>query len=137
MSTLNAGPEAGGEVKSPSLLPAILSLFTSSATLICCALPALLVSLGMGAVMAGLVETVPQITWLGKHKGVVFGVAFVVLAAAGVMQWRARNLPCPADPAKARACTLLRRISWVLWWISVAAFLIGGFFAFFAASLLA
>jgi hypothetical protein len=36
-------------------------------------------------------------------------------------------------PAAARA----RRISRIVWWISLAAFLAGGFFAFFAASLFA
>ena len=40
------------DVKSPSTLPAFLSLFTSTGTLVCCALPALLVSIGAGAVMA-------------------------------------------------------------------------------------
>ena len=59
------------DVRSPSTLPAFLSLFTSTGTLICCALPALLVSIGAGAVMAGLIEAVPQITWLGKNKGFV------------------------------------------------------------------
>lgn len=120
------------EIKPPSVLPATLSLFTSAGTLICCALPAMLVSLGMGAVMAGLIEAVPGITWLGKHKAAVFSVAGVVLAASGYWQWRARNLPCPADPAKARACARLRTISWVFWWTSVAFFLIGAFFAFAA-----
>ena len=129
--------DATEEVKSPSVLPAVLSLFTSTGTLLCCALPALLVSLGMGAVMAGLIETVPQIVWLGKHKPAVFGVAAVVLAAAGALQWRARSLPCPIDPVKARACSRLRTFSWIVWWLSVALFCVGGFFAFFAASLLA
>lgn len=123
------------DVRPPSVLPATLSLFTSLSTLIRCALPAMLVSLGMGAVMAGLIETVPQITWLGQYKVWVFSVAGIVLAASGYWQWRARLMPCPADPAKAKACQRLRRISWGLWGISVAAFLIGAFFAFFAASL--
>ena len=123
------------DVRPPSVLPATLSLFTSLSTLICCALPAMLVSLGMGAVMAGLIETVPQITWLGQYKVWVFAVAGIVLAASGYWQWRARLMPCPADPAKAKACQRLRRISWGLWGISVAALLIGAFFAFFAASL--
>lgn len=119
-------------VKSPSILPATLSLFTSTGTLICCALPAMLVTLGMGAVMAGLIETVPWITWLGKHKTITFSVAGIVLAAAGLWQWHARTLPCPADPAKARACARLRTISWVLWWTSVVFFAVGVFFAYFA-----
>lgn len=124
------------EIKPPSVLPATLALFTSVSTLICCALPALLVSIGMGAVMAGLIETVPGITWMGANKPIVFTVAGLVLAASGAWQWHARTLPCPVDPVKARACTRLRRIGWVLWWISVAAFVVGGFFAFFAADLL-
>lgn len=124
------------EIKPPSVLPATLALFTSVSTLVCCALPALLVSIGMGAVMAGLIEAVPGITWMGANKPIVFTVAGLVLAASGAWQWHARTLPCPADPVKARACTRLRRISWGLWWLSVAAFLVGGFFAFFAADLL-
>ncbi len=120
------------EIKPPSVLPATLALFTSVSTLICCALPALLVSVGMGAVMAGLIETVPGITWMGANKPLVFTVAGLVLAASGAWQWHARSLPCPADPAKAKACARLRRISWILWWTGVAAFAVGGFFAFFA-----
>lgn len=130
---MNAAQE---DVKSPSILPATLALFTSVSTLICCALPALLVSVGMGAVMAGLIETVPGITWMGANKPIVFTVAGLVLAAAGAWQWHARTLPCPADPARAKACARLRRVSWVLWWIGVAAFVVGAFFAFFAADLL-
>lgn len=124
------------EIKPPSVLPATLSLFTSLSTLICCALPALLVSIGMGAVMAGLIETVPGITWMGANKTVVFSVAGLVIAASGAWQWRARSLPCPADPAKAKACARLRLISWTLWWISVAALAVGAFFAFLAKYLL-
>ena len=86
--------------------------------------------------MAGLIETVPGITWMGANKPIVFAVAGVILAASGAWQWHARSLPCPADPVKARACNRLRRIGWVLWWISLIAYLIGAFFAFFAVYLL-
>lgn len=122
---------ADQEIKPPSTLPATIALFTSLGTLICCALPAMLVLAGMGAVWAGVLNAVPGITVFGENKEIVFGVTALVLLASGAWQWHARNLPCPADPAKARACTRLRRISWTLWGISVAAFAIGGFFAFF------
>ena len=120
------------DIKSPSALPAYLSLFTSTGTLVCCALPALLVSIGAGAVMAGLIETIPQIVWLGKNKLWVFAFAGLMILMSGALQWRARSMPCPVDPVKARACTRTRKISWIVWWISVAAFIVGGFFAFFA-----
>jgi hypothetical protein len=123
------------QVKPPSTLPAFLSLFTSTGTLICCALPAMLVSLGAGAVMAGLIEAVPQITWLGKNKAAVFGVAGVLLALSGAWQWHARSLPCPADKAQAEACARARKVSWVVWGLSVAFYAVGFFFAFLAAAI--
>lgn len=92
----------------------------------------MLVSIGAGAVMAGIIETVPQITWLGKNKAWVFLFAAFMIAVSGFMQWRGRNAPCPTDPKKAQACMRTRRISWVIWWVSVVAFIVGGFFAFFA-----
>jgi hypothetical protein len=87
------------DIRPPSMLPAFLTLFTSTGTLICCALPALLVSIGAGAVMAGLIEAVPQITWIGKHKTAVFAVAGILLVVSGAWQWHARSLPCPVCPA--------------------------------------
>lgn len=122
---------AQDEIKSPSVLPATLSLFTSVTTLICCALPAMLVMVGMGAVWSGVLGAVPGITWFGANKALVFSITGLVLTASGAWQWHARTLPCPIDPVQARACTRLRRISWTLWGISVAAFCVGGFFAFF------
>lgn len=113
-----------------------LALFGSTATLVCCALPALLVSIGMGAAVAGLVTAVPQITWLSTHKPLVFGLAGAVILAAGVMHWRARNAPCPTDPAAARACQRLRTVSTVLLGASALAWSVGAFFAFLAADLL-
>ncbi len=113
----------------------MLALFTSASTLICCALPALFVVLGMGAVTAGLVSAVPQIVFLSEHKEIVFAVAGVMLAAAAYMMWRSRNDPCPIDPEAAIACTRARKLSkWILV-VSVALYVIGFFFAFLAADL--
>jgi hypothetical protein len=39
----------------------IASLFTSVSTLLCCALPSLLVAVGMGAVVAGMVSDFPAL----------------------------------------------------------------------------
>ena len=113
-------------------LAPLLSLFTSAGTLICCALPALMVSLGMGAALAGLLSDFPQIVWLSQHKTAVFGAAAFMIALAGVMMWQARRLPCPADPQKAKACARLRKISWAIYGFSVLAFATGVFFAFIA-----
>jgi len=107
-----------------------LSIFTSSGTLVCCALPALLVVLGAGAALSGLVSTVPQIVWLSANKELVFGVAAAMLAAAGTLQWQARRAPCPADPVLASACMRVRRTSMWIFAGSAAIFLVGALFAF-------
>ncbi len=106
------------------------TLLASTATLVCCVLPAVLVSLGAGAVLVGLVSAFPQLVWLSEHKVGVFAVAGGLLAASGVLIWRARSLPCPVEPVAARSCMRLRRISAVLYGISVVSFAAGGLFAF-------
>ncbi len=114
-----------------SLAP-VLSLFLSAGTLVCCALPALFISLGMGAALAGLVTAVPQMIWLSQYKVAVFSAAGLMLAVAGIMQYRGRNLPCPTDPAQAKACARLRKISFGIYVFSILMFLTGAFFAFIA-----
>ena len=109
-----------------------LSLFTSGGTLICCALPALLVGLGAGAVMASLVSSVPQIVWFSEHKLGVFIFAGIMLSISGFLQWKARSLPCPSDIALAEICNKTRVNSLRVYYFSVTVFLIGGFMAFAA-----
>ena len=111
---------------------ALLSIFTSAGTLICCALPAALVALGAGAALTALVGAVPQLVWLSEHKDALFAVAAAMLALAGLMQWRARTAPCPIDPAQRAACLSARRLSRGVYLGSVAVFLVGGFFAYLA-----
>ena len=117
-----------------TFLPA-LSLFTSAGTLICCALPALLVSIGAGAALAGLVSTAPWLVALSKYKLYTFGGAGVMLLIAGCARWHMRNAPCPADPNQAAACMKMRRFSKWIYWLSVAIYVVGFFFAFIAADL--
>ena len=115
-----------------SYASALLSLFSSSSTLICCALPALLVSLGAGAALSGLISAVPQLVVLSEYKALVFGFAFVILLGNGVWQWRKRGDPCPIGLSAERAaqCDSVRQVSWRIYWVSVALFLVGAWFAF-------
>jgi hypothetical protein len=106
------------------------ALLTSSATLVCCVLPAILVALGAGAAVAGLVTAVPQLIWLSEHKAWVFGIAGALLIASGIALWYGRSLPCPGDPVAARSCQRLRRWSASLYGLALASFVLGAAFAF-------
>ncbi|MEM0929042.1 MAG: hypothetical protein AAGI89_07105 [Pseudomonadota bacterium] len=118
-----------------ALAPTI-SLFASTGTLVCCALPALFITLGMGATFAGLVSAVPQLIWLSQYKAYVFLGAGIMLGISAYTRWRSRNDPCPIDPELAHACTRMRVIGGLLLWISVALYAVGGFFAFIAPRLI-
>lgn len=106
------------------------ALLASSSTLVCCVLPAVLVSLGAGAALVGLVAAVPQLVWLSEHKAAVFGFAGVALLFSGTLLWQARRLPCPADPVAARSCLRLRGMSRNLYVVALAAYALGAGFAF-------
>lgn len=107
-----------------------LSLFASSSTLVCCAIPALLVALGAGAALASLVSVFPQVVWLSEHKLALFAVAGAALAAGGVLQWRSSTAPCPLDPSLRDSCLRTRRTARRVYAASVLLYLAGGWFAF-------
>jgi hypothetical protein len=98
----------------------VLSLLFTSGTLVCCVLPATLVLLGAGSVMASLVSVVPSLVLLSANKPIVFGLAGVALLVAGVALWRqATSGSCPSDPDRRRACLRLQRQARLLFSVSV------------------
>jgi hypothetical protein len=106
------------------------ALLASSATLVCCVLPAAFVAIGAGAALAGLVTAIPQLIWLSEHKALVFMVAGALLTVSGAALWIGRRAPCPTDPALARSCQRLRRLSAVIYAIALMCFALGATFAF-------
>lgn len=107
-----------------------LALFGSASTLVCCALPALLISIGAGAVMAGLTAAIPGIMWLSAHKDILFVLSGVLMIFSTSLWWRQRHAPCPVDPVKAAACHRLRRINKWLLAVAWVAYACGLFFAY-------
>lgn len=124
-----AGSDGRAELRR-SAASSWLALFAGTSTLVCCALPALLVTLGAGAALATLVSVVPQIVWLSEHKAWVFGLGAVMLALGGAAQWQQRHAPCPLDPALRQACMAQRRRSAWIYGVSLLLFAVGGWFAF-------
>lgn len=118
-------------------LMAWLSLFASTGTLFCCALPSLLVALGMGASLAGLVTAVPQLIWLSQYKELVFLGSGGAILVSGLVQYMAQPKACPTDPALAEACRTARNWSLPILFISALIWSVGAFFAFLAPLLLA
>lgn len=110
-----------------------VALLGSLGTLLCCAIPAMLVSLGAGAAMASLVTNVPQLVWLSEHKIPLFIFAAIMLAISGVTTYLNRSAACPTDPALAKSCKRVRRFASGIFFASVALYAVGFYFAFIAA----
>jgi len=113
-----------------------IALLTSLSTLICCTLPAIMITLGMGAALSSLTSNVPQLIWLSERKALVFGGSLILLCLAWGVRYLTRNMPCPADPAQAKICANLRAIGgWVLY-IGLGVWAVGAFSAFILPKLL-
>jgi hypothetical protein len=109
---------------------AFAALLASSTTLVCCVLPAVMVSFGAGAAVVGLITAFPQLIWLSEHKAAVFGIATGLLVISGMLLAWARRLPCPIDSDLGRKCMRLRRIGARLYLVSAALLVLSAIVAF-------
>ncbi len=112
-----------------------LSLFTSIGTLMCCALPALLVTLGLGASLAGIIGAAPWITSVSDYKIPIFVISGILLIISSIIVLRARRLPCPIDPKQAIVCKRLRKFNVITTVLAWSIYITGFFFAFLAVHL--
>ncbi len=108
-----------------------LTLFASSGTLICCALPIILVTLGMGAAVASLTSSFPILITLSQHKIWVFAISGILLAIAFWLTYRSAQ-SCPTDPELARVCEQTQRWNRRILWASIIIWSIGFSAAFLA-----
>ncbi len=108
-----------------------VTLFASTGTLVCCALPIILVTLGMGATVAALTSTFPFLITLSQHKEWVFAGSAVMLALSAWIIYRPEH-SCPVDPDLGRICDRTQVWNRRIYWISVILWGVGIFAAFLA-----
>lgn len=106
-----------------------LTLFASTGTLVCCALPIILVTLGLGATVAALTSSFPILIKLSQHKEWVFAFSGAMLMLSGWLMYRPGRT-CPADPELGRLCTKTQIWNRGVYWSSVTIWGIGFVAAF-------
>jgi mercuric ion transport protein len=117
-----------------------LSLFTSLGTLLCCALPSLLVLVGLGATVASVLSAVPALVTLSHHKNWVFTIAGLLIGGNFVYTYaiaprlRARGAACSTETPE--ACDTASAVSRTVLWIAAAIYSIGVFSAYVLGPLL-
>ena len=100
----------------------LISLFASSSTLICCALPAVFIVIGAGATFASIISIFPFLVVISKYKVSITLVSLLILVFAGYINYRTYYLPCPADPELGRICLQTRKRSRSIYYFSVILF---------------
>lgn len=124
-----ARAEGAHRTRVPGDAPALgwLALAASGGTLVCCALPIVLVTLGFGATVAALTSSFPVLVTLSTHKAWIFAISAALMAATAWSLWRPGRA-CPADAALAERCE--RAMRWNRRLLSASAIVWAiGFFA--------
>lgn len=105
------------------------SLFTSLSTLLCCALPSLLVLFGLGA---SVLSFFPWLVALARHKVLTFGISGALIAWSFINTYYIlpRFAAQECRPNNPNACAEASRLSRTLLWVSATIYVIGFFVAF-------
>ncbi|HHH13156.1 MAG TPA: hypothetical protein ENJ98_02870 [Thiolapillus brandeum] len=101
-----------------------LALFTTLGTLICCALPIMLVTLGLGAAVVSLTSSFPILITLSQHKAWVFATSGGLLLLSGWLLYRPGR-HCPTDPKLGELCSRSQRWNRRIYWVSVTIWALG------------
>jgi mercuric ion transport protein len=114
------------------------SLFTSLSTLLCCALPSLLVLFGLGASVASMLSFLPWLVTLSRHKVLTFSISGALIACSFLNSYyilpRLSKRQCSPDHPD--ACADASKLSKILLWASAAIYAIGFLVAFLLGPLL-
>jgi hypothetical protein len=106
-----------------------ITLLTSISTLFCCAFPIIAVAIGAGAAFASLTANLPIISWLGSYSSYLIIVAIIFNIINGYILF-VRLQSCPSDKKLAKKCLKAKKISKILWYVSIAIILIAIFFKY-------
>ena len=116
-----------------------LSLFGSFSTLLCCALPSLLVLMGMGATVASALSVAPWLVTMSKHKVWTFAIAGVLIGLSFMMTYWVAPLiregeNCLEDDPT--MCGRVSKFSRMLLWGSATIWAFGFFMAYVLGAIL-
>ena len=116
-----------------SAMLSYFSLFTSLSTLLCCAIPSLLVLFGLGASVASMLAFTPWLVTLSRHRVWTFSVSGTLIGLSFVnTYYLVPRLPGSdvCDAGDGSACRNASRVSKVLLWVSAGVYAVGFFVAY-------
>ena len=110
-------------------LVSFLALFTSTGTLLCCALPAALAALAGTAAIGAYISLFPWVIALSRHKGWIFLTAGTLIALNAVLILRPQGkIACAITGGK--GCEAAGTFSRAMFWIATVIYAVGAFMTY-------
>jgi|AntRauTorcE11898_2_1112593.scaffolds.fasta_scaffold46356_2 hypothetical protein len=105
------------------------ALFTSTGTLICCALPAAVAAFAGGAAVTSMISTFPWMVPLSRHKIWIFIGSALMITLSGILIYRPQgNVACSITGGE--GCAVSGKFQKFMFWSSVIIYSTGAFFAY-------
>jgi hypothetical protein len=106
----------------------VLTLFTSSGTLLCCVLPAVVATIAGGAAVSSMLSVFPFLIPLSMNKGWIFIIAAILIAINGYLVFKPnQKVACDVDED---GCDVTGRFNKRMFYISASVLAVGAFFAY-------
>ena len=106
----------------------VLTLFTSSGTLLCCVLPAVVATIAGGAAVSSMLSIFPFLIPLSMNKGWIFIIAATLIAINGYLVFKPnQKVACDVDED---GCDVTGRFNKRMVYISASVLAVGAFFAY-------
>ena len=108
----------------------IFTLFTSSGTLLCCVLPAVVATIAGGAAVSSMLSVFPFLIPLSMYKEWIFGIATILISINGYMVFKPnQEVSCDVDVGE-DGCDITGRFNKRMFYISSTVLALGAFFAY-------
>lgn len=108
----------------------LFTLFTSSGTLLCCVLPAVVATIAGGAAVSSMLSVFPFLIPLSMYKEWIFGVATILISINGYMVFKPnQEVACDVDTGE-DGCDITGRFNKRMFYISSTVLALGAFFAY-------
>ena len=108
----------------------VLTLFTSSGTLLCCVLPAVVATIAGGAAVSSMLSAFPFLIPLSMNKEWIFGVSAILIAINGYIVFKPnQEVACDVEAGE-DGCEVTGRFNKQMFYISASVLVMGAFFAY-------
>jgi len=108
----------------------VVTLFTSSGTLLCCVLPAVVATIAGGAAVSSMLSAFPFLIPLSMNKEWIFLIAAILISINGYMVFKPnQEVACDVDEGE-DGCEVTGKFNKRMFYISVTVLAVGAFFAY-------